>query len=64
MFAKRMKELRQAKGLTENALDEILGLMKGTVSKWEQGNTVPEQELFEDIASFFGVRMTYLIGIE
>ena len=64
MFAKRMKELRQAKGLTENALDEILGLMKGTVSKWEQGNTVPEQELFEVIASFFGVRMTYLIGIE
>lgn len=64
MFAQRMKELRQAKGLTESALEEVLGLIRGTVSRWERGSAVPEEELFEDLASFFGVRMTYLIGIE
>ena len=64
MFAKRMKELRLAKGLTEKALEETLGLVRGTVVKWEQGRTVPEEEAFEDLASFFGVRMAYLLGLE
>ena len=57
MFAQKIRELRQARNLSEAALDEIFGLMRGTVANWEHGYAVPEDELIEDIARFFGVRI-------
>ena len=32
MFAEKIRELRQSRNLSEAALDEIFGLMRGTVS--------------------------------
>ena len=31
--------------------------MRGTCSNWENGFSEPEDELIEDIAAFFGVRI-------
>ena len=55
MFAQKIRELRQARNLSEAALDEIFGLMRGTVANWENGYAEPETELLPDIAGFFGV---------
>ncbi|MBQ6384524.1 MAG: helix-turn-helix transcriptional regulator [Clostridia bacterium] len=60
MFANRFKELRESKGMTQAAMDEYFGLMRGTVSNWENGFTIPEEELLEDIAAYFGVKVSSL----
>ena len=56
MFAQKIRELRQSRGLSEAALDEIFDLMRGTVANWEHGFAVPDEELVEDIAAYFGIR--------
>ena len=62
MFAQKIRELRNARNLSEAALDEIFGLMRGTVSNWEHGFSFPEDELLDDIAAYFKVRRTELTG--
>ena len=55
MFAQKIKELRQSRNLSEAALDEIFGLMRGTVANWEHGFAVPDEELIDDIAAYFRI---------
>ena len=35
--ANRLRDLRRAKGLTQEALASLLGVSRQAVSKWEQG---------------------------
>ena len=62
MFAQKIRELRQSRNLTEAALDEIFGLMRGTVANWEHGFALPENELIDDLADYFKVSRQELIG--
>ena len=62
MFAQKIRELRQSRNLNEAALDEIFGLMRGTVANWEHGFSMPEDELIDDIAAYFKIKRTELIG--
>ena len=62
MFAQKIRELRQARNLSEAALDEIFGLMRGTVANWEHGSAVPEEELIDDIAVYFGIKRSELLS--
>ena len=59
-FSKKFRELREKRGLSTAAADEVFGLMRGTVVNWENGFSEPEEELLEDIAQFFGVRISEL----
>ncbi len=59
-FAEKFRELRESRGLTTAAADEVFGLMRGTVANWENGFSEPEEELLEDIAEYFGVRISDL----
>ena len=61
-FGRRFRELREGRGLSQAAMDEFFGLMRGTVSNWENGFSEPEEELLEDIAAYFGVRLRELTG--
>ena len=61
-FSKKFSELRENRGLSQAAADELFGLMRGTCSNWENGFSEPEEELIEDIARFFGVRIRDLTG--
>ena len=60
-FRDKFRELRENHGLSRAATDELFGLMRGTCSNWENGFSEPEEELIEDIARFFGVRIHELI---
>ena len=62
MFAQKIRELRNARNLSEAALDEIFGLMRGTVSNWEHGFSFPEGELLDDIAAYFKIKRAELTG--
>ena len=61
MFAQKIRELRMARNLSEAALDEIFGLMRGTVANWEHGYAVPEDELIVDFAAYFKVKRSELV---
>ena len=61
-FGARFKELRERRGQSQASMDEFFGLMRGTVSMWENGFADPEEELLEDIAGYFGVRISELEG--
>ena len=56
-FKHKFRELREKRGISPAAADEIFGLMRGTCSNWENGFSEPEEELLEDLARFFGVRL-------
>ena len=59
-FRVNFRKLRENRGLSPAAADEIFGLMRGTCSNWENGFSEPEEELIEDIARFFGVQVQEL----
>ena len=62
MFADKIRELRLSRNLSEAALDEIFGLMRGTIANWEHGFSYPDDELIDDIAAYFHVKRSELIG--
>ena len=62
MFAEKLRELRLSRNLSEAALDEIFGLMRGTVANWEHGFSYPDDELIDDIAAYFHVKRSELTG--
>jgi transcriptional regulator with XRE-family HTH domain len=59
-FATKFRELREKRGISPAAADEYFGLMRGTVTNWENGFSEPEEELLEDIARYFGVKISEL----
>ena len=61
-FATKFRELRESRGLSTAAADEAFGLMRGTVANWENEFSEPEEELLEDIAGYFGIRLRDLTG--
>ena len=61
-FGARFRILRERKGMPMASCDEIFGLMRGTVSNWENGYREPEEELLPEIAGFFGVTLRDLTG--
>lgn len=63
-FGTKIRILREKKGMSRTCCDEILSLMHGTVSNWENGYKVPEEELLPDIASFFGIKLNDLLSAE
>lgn len=54
-FGAKFRILRERKGMPMASCDEIFGLMRGTVSNWENGYREPEEELLPEIAGFFGI---------
>jgi transcriptional regulator with XRE-family HTH domain len=64
MFAEKIRELRESRNLSEAALDEIFGLMRGTVANWEHGFAFPEDELIDDIAAYFKIKRSELTGTD
>ena len=61
-FGDKFRILREARGLPRAGIDEIFSLMRGTCSNWENGYTIPEEELLPELAAFFGVKIRDLAG--
>ena len=61
MLNDRIKELRQAKRMTQVDLAKSLGLTKQCVSNWENDNVLPSVEMLSRLADFFGVSTDYLL---
>lgn len=61
-FNERLKELRFAKGLSQQELADRLNVSKSAVSLWELGTRTPTVEGMQSIARYFGVTVDYLTG--
>lgn len=64
MFPKRLKLLREEKGLSQVELASFLGVAQGTIGNWETAKRQPDFEMADRIADFFDVSLGYLLGSE
>lgn len=62
-FSKKVKELREKKGLTMEKLANELGVSKSRVNMWENNGTVPRQDVLIQLAKYFEVSSDDLLGI-
>ena len=61
MFAKRLKDLRKQKGLTQEELAKAIGIPRSTLANYESGAAKPKFEVAEAFADFFNVSLDSLI---
>ena len=55
-------ELRTQKGLTQEELAEKIYVTRQAVSRWENGDTVPNTETLKVLSKFYGVSINTLLG--
>ena len=60
-IGKRIAELRRKEGLTQEALGEKLGVSNKTISRWENGNYMPDIEMLPLLAREFKVSIDELL---
>ena len=63
-IGKFIAALRKEKGMTQERLGERLGVTNKTVSRWENGNYVPDVEMLSLLSKEFGVSINELISGE
>ena len=54
-LGEKIKSLRKQQNISQEVFAGYLGVSFQAVSKWENGNTMPDVTLIPAIASFFGV---------
>lgn len=59
-----IKKYRKEMGLTQEELAEALGVTTGAVSKWENGNNVPDVLTLMELADFFNISMDVLFSFD
>ena len=62
MLARRLKELRKLKGLTQAELARLLGVSTSAVGMYEQARREPDHETLARICSTFHVSSDFLLG--
>ena len=59
----RIRSLRQEHNLTQEDFGKIFGIVKSTVSLYENGRSVPNDQIKTRMCQYFGVSMDYLLGL-
>ena len=62
MLKENIKSLRKQKGLSQEELSVKLHVVRQTISKWEQGLSVPDSEMLISISHVFDVPVSVLLG--
>lgn len=63
-FSNNVIKLRHKKNITQEQLADFIGVTKGSVSKWENGQTLPDILLLPKLATFFDTTIDELLGYE
>ena len=61
-FGENVRRLREAKGLTQQSLADQLYVTRQAVSRWENGETVPNTEALKLLSKEFDVSINTLLG--
>lgn len=62
MLSENIKTIRKAKGLSQEELAVKLNVVRQTVSKWEQGLSVPDSELLLALSEALETPVSTLLG--
>jgi putative transcriptional regulator len=62
MLSKNIKTIRKSKGLTQEELAVKLNVVRQTISKWEQGLSVPDSELLLALSEALETPVSTLLG--
>ena len=63
-FGTKIKNLRNKRGITQEALAKAMGVTPQTVSKWENDVTMPDVALLPELSVFFGVTIDELFSLD
>lgn len=64
VFGRKVRERRKGQGLTQDEVGQALGVSAQAVSKWEQGESLPDVALLPSLCRVLGVSADRLLGIE
>lgn len=59
----RIRKYREAQGLNQKQLAELLGVSNGRVSNWEQGLNRPDADILAEICRVLDVSPSLLLGV-
>ncbi len=59
-----LKKLRKEKSITQEQLAEILGVSNRSISRWENGTTMPDFDLLIQIAKYYDVEIGEILDGE
>lgn len=62
MLSENIKTLRKSKGLSQEELAVKLNVVRQTISKWEQGRSVPDSELLLALSEALETPVSTLLG--
>ncbi len=62
MLKENIKSIRKSKGLSQEELAIKLNVVRQTISKWEQGLSVPDSEMLISISEVFETPVSTLLG--
>lgn len=62
MLNENLKNIRKAKGLSQEELAIKLNVVRQTISKWEQGRSVPDAELLLSLSEVLETPVSTLLG--
>ena len=62
-FSERLKELRTARNMSQQAMAEFLNVKQPTIARWEKGLIEVDLLTLMKLAKYFGVTTDYLLGL-
>lgn len=63
-LAKNLRNLRLAKGMTQEDLARLTGVSQQAVGKWERGLSTPDYDNLVRLSTFYNVSTDYLLGLK
>ena len=64
MLNQRIRQLRQARSMSQVDLAKRLNVTKQSVSNWENDNIQPSIEMLVKLSAVFSVSTDYLLGLD
>lgn len=64
MFQVELKQQRERRGMSQQALSEVLEVSQGAVGLWESGRREPNFDMLIRLAKLFGVTTDKLLGLD
>ncbi|GHU73071.1 hypothetical protein AGMMS49992_10500 [Clostridia bacterium] len=61
---RNLKDLRKARGLTQEQMAEAFGVTAQAIGKWERGEANPDISLLPELAKYFGLSTDQLLGAD
>ncbi len=60
----RVREAREAKGITQDELSDAIGISRQSIKKWEHNQTMPKIDVLVRVANYLGCTVESLYDIE